>query len=160
MQTSTTVTENQSQRGQALVEFALVLMFIILPFTFVLVDGALTLFTLANVTNAAREGARAGSIYQTSASGTVGTIDAERNTYARSEARRMLGPLVDFSACDARITSYSPVTPTLGNPYREMDSFTFRLACPRRLFFGLVGTGVVTLTSEATMRIEPGGVAP
>ena len=124
------------------------------------VDGAMTLFTLANVTNAAREGARAGSIYQTSASGTVGTIDAERNTYARSEARRMLGPLVDFSACDARITSYSPVTPALGNPYREMDSFTFRLACPRKLFFGLVGTGVVTLTSEATMRIEPGGVAP
>ena len=160
MQTSTTPTENQSQRGQALVEFALVLMFVILPFTFVLVDGALTLFTLANVTNAAREGARAGSIYQTSASGTVGTIDAERNTYARSQASDMLGPLVDFSACNAGIISYSPITPTLGNPYREMDSLTFRLACPRRLLFGLVGTGVVMLTSEATMRIEPGGVAP
>jgi Flp pilus assembly protein TadG len=157
MQTVKTYSPNHSQRGQALVEFALVLLFIILPFTFVVIDGALTLFTLSNVTNAAREGARAGSIYQTFASGTMATIDAERNDYAREQARNMLGPLVDFPACDAGITGYSPSTPTLGNPYREMDSLTFRVACPRRLFFGLVGTGVVTLTSEATMRIEPGG---
>lgn len=160
MQTSAIISRDQSQHGQALVEFALVLMFIILPFTFVLVDGAIMLFTLANVTNAAREGARAGSIYQTSGPGTVAIIDTERNDYARGQARNLLGPLVDFSACEAKIISYSPITPTLGNPYREMDSLTFKVACPRRLFFGLVGTGVVTLTSQATMRIEPGGVAP
>jgi Flp pilus assembly protein TadG len=160
VQTSKTHSKDQSQRGQALVEFALVLLFIILPFTFVLIDGAMTLFTLANVTNAAREGARAGSIYQTAGAGTVTTIDTERNAYAREQAHALLGPLVDFSACEAKITSYNPATPVLGNPYREMDSLTFRVACPRRLLFGLVGTGVVTLTSEATMRIEPGGVAP
>lgn len=141
-------------------EFALVLMFVILPFTFVLVDGAITLFTLANVTNAAREGARAGSIYQTPTSGTMGAIDTERNDYARQQAQDRLGPLVDFSACNAGIISYSPFTPTLGNPYREMDTLTFKIQCPRRLLFGLVGTGVVTLTSESSMRIEPGGVAP
>jgi hypothetical protein len=160
MQTFFHNSKTQSQHGQALVEFALVLMFIILPFTFVLVDGAMMLFTLANVTNAAREGARAGSIYQTAGSGTVATIDAERNTYARSQASDLLGPLVTFSECDARIIRYSPTSPALGNPYREMDSLTFSIACPRHLLFGLVGTGVVTLTAEATMRIEPGGVAP
>ena len=64
MQTSTTLTENQSQRGQALVEFALVLLFVILPFTFVLVDGAIMLFTYSEVTNAAREGARGWPIYE------------------------------------------------------------------------------------------------
>ena len=54
---------DRSESGQALVEFALVLLFMILPFTFVLVDGSLTLFTLASVTNAACEGARAAAIY-------------------------------------------------------------------------------------------------
>jgi hypothetical protein len=160
MQTPASVSKDQAQHGQALVEFALVLLFVILPFTFILVDGAMMLFTLANVTNAAREGARAGSIYQTPTSETMATIDTGRNNYARGQARNLLGPLVDFSACDARIVSYSPITPTLGNPYREMDSLMFRVACPRRLLFGLVGTGAITLTSEARMRIEPGGVAP
>ena len=59
MQTSTTLSKDQSQRGQALVEFPLVLMFIILPLTFVFVAGAIMLFTYAEVTNAAREAARA-----------------------------------------------------------------------------------------------------
>jgi Flp pilus assembly protein TadG len=158
MQTSTN-SHDQAQRGQALVEFALVLMFIILPFTFVLVDGALTLFTLANVTNAAREGAHGASIYQASASQTSADADTARNNHARARAQSFLGPLVDFSACQAT-TIYTPTLATVINPYRALDSFTFRVACPRRLLFGLVGTGVVTLTSEATMRIEPGGAAP
>ena len=159
MQTSTANSQDQSQRGQALLEFALVLMFVILPFTFVLVDGALTLFTLANVTNAAREGARAGSIYQAPTSGTAATIDAARQTYMFNEAQARLGPLVAFSQCTKQI-AYSPATAAVGNPYRELDTLTFRLQCPRRLLFGLVGTGVITLTSASSMRIEPGGVAP
>ena len=72
----------------------------------------------------------------------------------------MLGPLVAFDQCYTPAPIYSPTDPDLGNPYREMDTLTFRIECPRPLLFGLVGTGVVTLTSEASMRIEPGGVAP
>jgi Flp pilus assembly protein TadG len=159
MQTAAASGENQSQRGQALVEFALVLMFVILPFTFVLVDGALTLFTLANVTNAAREGARAGSIYQASTPGTAATIDAARQAYMLQEAQAQLGPLVAFSQCATQI-AYSPATAAVSNQYRELDTLTFGLQCPRRLLFGLVGTGVITLTSESSMRIEPGGAAP
>jgi Flp pilus assembly protein TadG len=158
---------NSAEGGQALVEFALVLMFIILPFTFVLVDGALTLFTLANVSNAAREGARGGSIFQTtvapSASQTfdqqVATIDAARATFVQQSARQMLGPLVAFDQCSTTI-AYGPATPNVGNPYRELDSVSVTLACPRRLLFGLVNAGTITLTSQSTMRIEPGGVAP
>jgi Flp pilus assembly protein TadG len=155
-----------TENGQALVEFALVLMFIILPFTFVLVDGVMTLFTLANVTNAAREGARAGSIFQISAapggtfSDQVATIDALRATTSISPTiQKMLGPLVAYSQCTTAIT-YNPATPSLGNPYRELDSVTVQLACPRRMLFGLINVGSITLTSSATMRIEPGGVAP
>ena len=158
---------NSAERGQALVEFALVLMFIILPFTFVLVDGAMMLFTLANVSNAAREGARGGSIFQVTTAPTpdqtfsaqVAAIDAARLTFVQQSAQQMLGPLVAFDQCATTI-GYSPATPAIGNPYRELDSLTLTLACPRRLLFGLVNAGTVTLTAQSTMRIEPGGVAP
>jgi hypothetical protein len=142
-------------------------MFIILPFTFVLVDGAMVLFTLANVSNAVREGARGGSIYQTTTAPSpsqsfadqVAMIDTARLAYVQQSTQQMLGPLVTFSQCTTTI-AYSPATPVIGNPYRELDSITLTLACPRRLLFGLINAGSVTLTSQATMRIEPGGVAP
>ena len=160
MQTSREISKTESQHGQALVEFALVLLFVILPFTFVLVDGAMTLFTLANVTNAAREGARAGSIYQTLTPGTSSAADAARFVYMKQEAQSILGPLVAFDQCYIPDPVYNPVTATTSNPYRERDTFTFRIECPRRLLFGLVGSSVITLTAQATMRIEPGGAAP
>lgn len=158
-------TQPEHEAGQALVEFALVLLFVILPLTFVLVDGAMTLYTQAALTNAAREGARAGSIYQTTTapSGTFdqqwSAIDAARLAYVRQEIQRMIGPLIPFSSCTTTI-AYSPATPDLGNPYRELDALTVTLACPRQLFFGLIGTSQITLQVQATMRIEPGGVAP
>ena len=153
----------QRQQGQALIEFALVLLFIILPITFVLVDGALMLFTLSNVTNAAREGARAGSIYQTNISqGTTQTfadywaqIDAERRTAIQQEIQRRLGPLV---ACPAPVIIYSPLSPAMGNSFRARDELTVSLTCQRRLLFGLVNAASVTLSGSATMKIEPGGV--
>ena len=160
----------QRQQGQALIEFALVLLFIILPITFVLVDGALTLFTLSNVTNAAREGARAGSIYQTNTSqGTTQTfadywaqIDDARLAYIRQEVQSRLGPLVASSQCATTVGFGQPpdpnLAPEIGNPFRELDSLTVRVACPRRLLFGLVNASTITLASESTMKIEPGGV--
>ena len=146
-------------------EFALVLLFIILPITFVIIEGAIVLFTLSNVTNAAREGAHAGSIYQTSTpqEGTQtfddywAQIDNDRLAYIRQEAQARLGPLVAFSECATTVT-YGLPTPDIGNPFRELDSLTVRLECPRRLLFGLVSAGTITLTSESTMKIEPGGV--
>lgn len=156
-----------SESGQGLVEFALVLMFVILPFMFVLIDGAVTLYTQAVLTNVTREGARAGSVYQTPTAPSytltfaqqVAAIDATRSAYIQQEVQRMIGPLVSFPTCTTTI-AYSPMTPNLGNVYRELDSMSVELSCPRRLFFGLVGTSQITLTAEATMRIEPGGVAP
>ncbi len=160
-----TQVKRSREHGQSLVEFALVLMFIILPVTFVLVDGAMLLFTLSNVTNAAREAAHAGSIYQTLApqGGTQtfadysAQIDNERLTSIRQETQRRLGPLVAYSQCAVDV-SYYPAAPDIGNPFREMNGLTVRVACPRRLLFGLVNASVITLTSESTMKIEPGGV--
>ena len=155
------------QAGQSLVEFALVLLFVILPLVFVITDGAFTLYTYAMLTNAAREGARAGSIYQTATAQSptqtfddyTSQIDGERQAYARQETQRLLGNLVSLSQC-SMTTTYTPDPPVMGNPFREMDAMDLRVECPRRLFFGLVGASQITLTARSTMRIEPGGVAP
>ena len=172
MQTSTN-SQDQSQRGQALVEFALVLMFIILPFAFILVDGAMMLFTLSNVTNAAREAAHAGSIYQTHASQGVtqsfadywAQIDGERKNEIKNRVRKWLRqvPLVDPEQCldDTHLTIiYDPPAPDVGNGFRELDGLTVKVVCPHRLLFGLVGASQIDLTGEARMKIEPGGTCP
>ena len=154
------------QAGQALVEFALVLMFIILPFTFVLIDGAVMLYVQAAIANTVREAARAGSIYQSSGlpgglsfNEQVTSIDTDRLAYIQLETTHQLGPLLSLPPCSVNVT-YSPNPPTLGNPYRQLDSMSVTLACPHRLLFGLVNIPEIKLQSESTMRIEPGGVAP
>ncbi len=162
-------TQSEKEAGQLLVEFALVLMFVILPFMFVLIDGAMTLYSQSAITNAAREGARAGSIFQTTTPPSfadpfatqVAVIDAARTTYIRAEIQRMIGPLLPYSSCTTTIAypDTDPGLPEMGNPYRDLDSISVTAACPRRLFFGLVGTSQITLTAQSTMRIEPGGVA-
>jgi Flp pilus assembly protein TadG len=162
-QTDAAPYENRMQHGQALVEFALVLLFVILPLTFVLVDGAITLFTLANVTNAAREGARAGSVYQAPGFTSYTAIDAARTAYIQnyltSDTYGRLRNLVDVNQCNVT-TVYSPTIPAVENPFRQLDSMTVRVACPRRFLFGLVNAGSITLTAQSTMKIEPGGAAP
>ena len=167
------------QEGQALVEFALVLLFVILPITAVLIDGALLLFTQVSVTNAAREGARAGSIYQCGTAGIsctidpiqtydvqVANVDGARAQYVDNQAEPLLRSLISYAQCVRTIT-YEPCSgqlcissnlPPMGNTYRELNWMNVKIDCPHRLFFGLVGTGVVTVSAASTMRIEPGGV--
>ncbi len=163
MQTSQRISKTESQRGQALVEFALVLLFVILPITFVLIEGALLLYTLANVTNAAREGARAGSIYQSPGYAPYTTIDISRTNYIRdyltSDPYGRLRNLVEVNQCNIW-EEYTPITTTLANPYRELSSMTVHVDCPHRLLFGLVGSDSITLSAQSTMKIEPGGAAP
>ncbi len=179
MQTSPSRLADHSQGGQSLVEFALVLLFIILPITFVLIDGAIMLFTYAEVTNAAREASRSAAIYQCGAPTTpaidctlnptqtfaqqIAAIDAGRlayvDQYFQVEDRRWLSALIGYPQCTRAIT-YTPDTPVMGDPYRQLDSLTLTISCPRRLFFGLVGAGSIQLVSRSTMRIEPGGIWP
>ncbi len=178
MQTSKKNSKTESQRGQALVEFALVLMFVILPFTFVLVDSAVMLFTYAEVTNAAREAARAASIYQYqcppspspcatdpayTSTQQQAMIDTARrsyvDTYFQSEDSRWLSALIGYPQCNVQINYPDNSQDSAGiiHVYREMDSLVLSLQCPRQLLFGLVSTNQITLTASATMRIEPGG---
>lgn len=157
------------QAGQSLLEFALVLLFVILPFMFVLTDSAVTLYSLAVLTNAAREGARAGSIYQVTTppdpnqtfNQQYTAADAARLAYVQSEVQRMTGALFTINPAQCTPTvDYNPLTPPDTNPERALDLLTVTLACPRRLFFGLIGSTQITLSASSTMHIEPGGVAP
>ena len=157
------------QSGQALVEFALVLLFIILPVTLVLMDGAMMLFQYASMTNAAREAAHAGSIYQYGSYTTDYTvIDGARLNFIKydDEGRKAIAsPLIPFDQCTTAVT-YGPTfktppdPPSADNVYRALDSMSVTLACPHQLLFGLGSFGVITLTAQSTMRIEPGGSAP
>ena len=160
---SPVVVRSKNQSGQALVEFALVLLFIILPFTVVLIDGALMLFTYASMTNAAREAAHAGSIYQFGSYTTDYTvIDAARFNFIKDSAegrRAFASPLIPFDQCTTAVT-YDPPEPGTQNVFRALDSMSVTLACPHKLLFGIGSLGQITLTAQSTMRIEPGSVAP
>ena len=150
----------QTEIGQALLEFALVLMFIILPFTAVLIDGAMVLFTLSSMTNAAREAAHAGSIFQeTTYTDQYTVVDADRYTYILQEESAFASPLIPFSQCVTTV-AYSPDPPNAQSIFRALDTMSVKLDCPHKLFFGLIGTGQITLTAQSTMKIEPGGVPP
>ncbi len=52
----------RGQKGQALVEFSLIFTFIFLPMLFGLIEGARLIYTNNLLSNAAREGARLGSV--------------------------------------------------------------------------------------------------
>lgn len=158
-------------------------MFIILPFTFVLVDGALLLFHFANLTNAVRDGARAGSIWlcesrdcaidpRSSPWDQYYALDGFRYDFIKDQMREHYNPLANLNDCSIT-TTYRPDPPIhtvidpdtgdkvdLWNIYRSLDSVTVHAECPHNLLFGLTSTGTITLTGEATMKIEPGGVVP
>jgi hypothetical protein len=53
---------SRRQRGQSLVEFTLVFMFVFLPLLFGLIEGARYVYTNNALSNAAREGARVASV--------------------------------------------------------------------------------------------------
>jgi len=166
------------QAGQSLVEFALVTLFVILPVTFGIIDGSILFYKWVALTNGAREGARAGAIYQDSriSNGSepmMLSIDAARANVITQTVEAMLGPLVSLT-CDAPPcwqVEYDPEVPCVKwqNPstcevydvYRGGDGVTVVITHTHTSIVGLViGLGEINLNATATMRIEPGGPAP
>ncbi len=160
------------ERGQSLVEFALVLVFILLPVTIGIVDGSILFYKYVVVANTAREGARAGAIYQSSiVSGSdtcskVADVDAERESVIITDTMPALAaPLVTIDDWDL---SYDPDPPCLNppqcdlcDPYRSGNELTVTITHTHTTIVGFViGLQEINLTASATMRIEPGGLAP
>ena len=155
--------------GQGLVEFALVTLFIIIPVMVAIIDGGILFYKWVAVTNAAREGARAGAIYQDSrtSNGTkamMEAIDAARESAVTQTVDATIGPLasrdgltVTYPDCDP-IVATNPTT--VYDVYRSGCNVQVAITHGHTSLLGLViGVNTIDLTATATMRIERGGAA-
>ena len=151
------------EEGQALVEFALVLIFILIPVTFVLIETSVMLYKYVALTNAAREGARAGSIYLyvgNPAESFAGP-DTGRNAAVATTVAQSLGPLIVQSPdCAGTVAdticqiSYDPATIAKLDPLRSSDVMTVTITHTHSFLFGALGSEI-DLRAQASMRIEP-----
>lgn len=128
-----------SGRGQSIVEFALVL-----PVLLLLIMGALdfarAISVLQIVTNAAREGARAGII----PTNTAATVTATVNVYLAGAGQANCNTVVGLTAGNAGVAG-DPVTVAVNCPFQTI---TFNL-------IPIPGwTGVLNINQSATMRHE------
>jgi hypothetical protein len=160
------------QRGQALLEFALVLPIFLLGF-FGLIDGARLVYLNSTLSQAAREGARTGAVQaywmgsSDSACGSAGgptcpaTFDVLR-TNVLSAANRMMTPFANLStgslyiACNASTapsgswTGASCTTRSSGSIVSVRVVQTFQPITP---VLGQI-LGTVTLSGSATMTVN------
>src|SRR5512136_2682004 len=104
------------ESGQTLVEFALVLIFVILPLTLVFIEVSIVLYEYVALTNAAREGARAGSLYLFvgDPGGSPTAPDAGRSTTVATAVNATIGPLISPPPDCAGTTSTTSCTITYG----------------------------------------------
>ncbi|MEK6709809.1 MAG: TadE/TadG family type IV pilus assembly protein [Nitrospinota bacterium] len=127
---------SRGRRGQAMVEFALILPILILLIMGVL-DFARAFNVVQVVTNAAREGARSGII----PTNTSATVTATVNTYLASAGQ----------------TGCTTTGANLGSAGAAGDSVTVTVTCPFQALTGTLipgWTGTINLSQTATMRHE------
>lgn len=155
------------EAGQSLVEFALVLGFIIIPLTFSLIEASVMLYKYVSLTNTAREAARTGSIYLYvgDPGGSSAAPDAGRSTAVLTAIDTTLGPFIPRpSDCNGSTSTdttcqitYGPSSIPIPNPLRSTDLMTVTLTHTHAFFFGALGSQL-DLKAQASMRIEPSTV--
>jgi hypothetical protein len=155
----------EQEKGQGLVEFALVLIIIVIPVTFMLIETSVILYKYVALTNASREGARAGSIYMYTGGNPPSEAlpDAGRSAKVVDAVQGTLGLLID-SPPDCNNTSatttcqmaYGPSTSpfTYTAFLRSTDLLTVTLTHTHSFLFGALG-GEIGLNTQTSMRIEP-----
>lgn len=121
-----------STRGQTIVEFALVLS-ILLILILVLVDAGRAVYAYSSIQNAAREGAR------------YGTVHPDNPTNIINETRRLITGL---NQANLTVITDNPTT----DQVRVRITYIFTPATPILLL--LQGTNTLTLNSRAVMYIE------
>jgi Flp pilus assembly protein TadG len=160
------------ERGQSLVEFALVLAFVILPLTMVFIESSVLLYEYVALTNATREGARAGSIYLYvgDPGGSSAAPDAGRSAAVAQAVSGPLRPLIpappDCDGTSATTTcqiTYGPPSapipssPPIPDPLRSTDAMTVTLVYTHPFLFGALGNEIA-VRAQSSMRIEPSSV--
>ncbi len=147
-------------------EFALVLAFIILPLTMVFIEASVLLYEYVALTNAAREGARAGSIYLYvgDPGGSTQAADDERKDAVAQAVSGPLRPLIpappDCDGTSATTTcqiSYEPSSAPIPDPLRSTDALTVTLVYTHPFLFGALGNEMA-MRAQSSMRIEPSSV--
>lgn len=151
---------HSSQRGVAAVEFALVLP-LLLAITFGLIEFGLFMYNQQVLTNAAREGARAGIVQTSGPRLTESNIQAVVMRYLRPPDGAGPWRLITFNSSPVPIISapdtcapgwnasdYATVTVTLSTPYLVADDL-IRLAS-----LGTASLPPVTLSTQSVMKCE------
>jgi Flp pilus assembly protein TadG len=137
---------NTGERGQALVEFSLILP-IFLLMIFALVDFGRMFFSWQIVTNAAREGARAAAVQGTNAQ----VQNAVLASFCNPAPSNCALPLGDVSQ------SATNVQGDRGEPVTVQVSYDFTYVTPIGAIIALIGGGPLntpTIEATSTMRLE------
>lgn len=158
----------REESGQSLVEFALVLIFVILPLIMVFIEASVMLYKYVALTNAAREGARAGSIYLYvgDPGGSTAAPDAGRRAAVASTVGGTVGPLMPVppdctgtSSTTSCQISYGPSSAPIPDHLRSTDVMIVTLSHTHSFLFGALGSEA-NLQARSSMRIEPSAVIP
>jgi hypothetical protein len=144
----------------------LVLLFIIIPFTFAFVEAGVMLYKYVTLTNSAREAARAGSIYLYvgDPGGSTAAPDSGRSGSAANAINLTLTPLVPAVPDCSGTTATTSCSITYGvssspyfDPLRSTDTLTVTVINHHQFLFGALGSSM-DLEAQASMHIEPSAV--
>jgi Flp pilus assembly protein TadG len=136
----------QSEAGAAAVEFALVLP-LLLVLLFGIIEFGFVIYNKAMLTNASREGARAGIVYRTDTSERAGAIADTVDAYLENH-------LVTFGGTGGYEVETSPDPGTLasGQFLRVTVTYPYQFLFLPNFVVSLAGT--VDLKAVTTMRVE------
>ena len=142
----TMVKRIKNHRGVAAVEFALVLPLLVL-IALGIIEFSLALYDKAVITNASREGARAGIVFGVP-SVTDGDIIELVNAYCGSR-------LISFGADNQVTTTVSREPPgTTGDDLTVQVSYQYQFLAIPRFLTGLTEEGHIELAAQTIMRME------
>lgn len=136
-----TVKDNQS--GAAAIEFALVLPVLVL-ILFGIIEFSIMLYDKAMITNASREGARAGIVYAYPDRVSETEIIAVVNQYCQDH-------LISFDEASTVSTNVTPGTGA-GDPLTVNVTYEYGFLVLPNFMTGL--TGPINLSAETVMRME------
>jgi Flp pilus assembly protein TadG len=167
------------RRGQSLVEFALIAP-MLLALMFILVELGIVFSVYIGLTNSAREAARFGSTYQYSSAAAqvpgcaahpatgdpdISLVDCERAAFMDQVVMDTKNVVINVSSAvqldpagGGATDRYTYDPATFQTSYRYGSKLIVRLEYRHSLFFNLLGPAAITLKSQSTMRLEPGGL--
>ena len=139
----------RAQRGAVMIEMALVSLFVLIPLLFGIIEFSLILYNQAMITNASREGARAGIVYDASRP-TEAAITTVVNNYCQDHLITFgsATPVTDAvpDNCPAAAASGASITVTVDYQYDW-------LVLPN-LSYATALVGPVNLSAATVMRCE------